>query len=257
VSAMPLGRSSTRGLRFAFAGALLTCAMVASGCGRPTIADESKSPAQVTDFTQLYERNCSGCHGADGKFGPAPPLNDPLFLEIIPEAEFLRTVREGRKGTLMPAFARKSGGTLTDEQISIIALGVRNLWAKPVEVPRESIPDYLPPAAAQAAPSQANVEAGQQVFAKACAGCHGERGDGGLMAGPLRNASFLSLISDQALRRIVITGRADLEMPNFVALGKTLNDGKPLTSAQIADVVALLASWRTAEEPAKAAAAKQ
>jgi hypothetical protein len=65
------------------------------------------------------------------------------------------------------------------------------------------------------------------------------------MAGPLRNAAFLSLISDQALRRIVITGRPDLGMPNFVALGKTLPGGQPLTNEQIADVVALLASWRT------------
>lgn len=233
--------------RFAALGGVLGCALAFAGCGRPTIAEETPPPSQVKDFDKLFQQNCSGCHGAEGNFGPAPPLNDPLFLEIMPEAEFTRTVREGRKGTLMPAFARSAGGALTDEQISIIMLGVRERWAKAVDIPREMIPDYLAPADGKAGNSQQNVEAGKQVFAKACAGCHGERGEGGEMAGPLRNASFLSLISDQALRRIVITGRPDLEMPNFVALGKTLNDGKPLTNEQIADVVALLASWRTSE----------
>ena len=43
------------------------------------------------DFALLYATNCAGCHGADGRLGPAPPLNDPLFLAIVPDASLFRT----------------------------------------------------------------------------------------------------------------------------------------------------------------------
>ena len=49
----------------------------------------------------------------------------------------------------------------------------------------------------------------------ACASCHGEDGRGGKSAGAINDPSFLALISDQALRRYVITGRPDLGMPDY------------------------------------------
>ena len=52
-------------------------------------------PTRSPNFDALYATNCAGCHGADGKLGPAPPLNDPLFLAIVPEAELLRIISEG------------------------------------------------------------------------------------------------------------------------------------------------------------------
>ena len=55
----------------------------------PTAEDRPVRSDQVIDFATLYGRNCAGCHGADGKFGPAPPLNDPLFLAIVPDAVLL------------------------------------------------------------------------------------------------------------------------------------------------------------------------
>ena len=54
-----------------------------AGCdfpGRPRPADRPVPADQVLDFAALYRENCAGCHGADGKHGPAPPLNDPLFF---------------------------------------------------------------------------------------------------------------------------------------------------------------------------------
>jgi len=63
-------------------------------------------------------------------------------------------------------------------------------------------------------------------------------------AGAIHDAAFLSLISDQALRRYVITGRPDLGMPNY-ADGENRPEGfKPLTPGAIEDLVALLAHWR-------------
>ena len=44
-------------------------------------ADKPVPPTSVLEFTALYATNCAACHGADGKLGAAPPLNDPLFRD--------------------------------------------------------------------------------------------------------------------------------------------------------------------------------
>src|SRR5579859_814020 len=80
--------------------------LVLAGCdlpGRPDPADKPVPADQVVDFGVLYRENCAGCHGADGKLGPAPPLNDSLFRAIVPEIELERVVSAGRPGTPMPA----------------------------------------------------------------------------------------------------------------------------------------------------------
>src|SRR5262245_59760515 len=60
---------------------------LATGCdrlpGKPTPEDRWKRATEVTDFSQLYALNCSGCHGADGRLGAARPLNDPLYLALV------------------------------------------------------------------------------------------------------------------------------------------------------------------------------
>ncbi len=62
-------------------------------------------------------------------------------------------------------------------------------------------------------------ERGAMVFERACAGCHGPNGTGGerngATGGAINAPAFLALISDQALRRIIITGRPDLGMPTY------------------------------------------
>jgi len=70
---------------------------------------------------------------------------------------------------------------------------------------------------------------------------HGQGGRHGAINDP----NFLALISDQALRRIVITGRPDLGMPNYAGTKGRPENFQPLTAENVADVVALLASWRT------------
>ena len=63
----------------------------------------------------------------------------------------------------------------------------------------------------------------------------------------INDRAFLSLISDRELRRIVITGRPDLKMPNYAEKAGRPDDFQPLTAGDVADLVALLASWRTAQ----------
>ena len=54
--------------------------------GKPNPANRPRTAGPNHGLRPSVSRsNCAGCHGADGKLGPAPPLNDPLFLAIIPD----------------------------------------------------------------------------------------------------------------------------------------------------------------------------
>ncbi len=212
-----------------------------SGCtlrGKPDPSKKPVSANEITDFSRLFADNCAGCHGADGKLGPAPPLNDPIFLSIVPDQVLRHIVAEGRPGTLMPAFAQEKGGTLTADQVRILADGLKPRWP-PNEKPRTEPPPYFPL-------TGGDPRRGETAFARACAMCHGPRGEGPSPESRINDLVFLALISDQALRRFVITGRPDFGMPNFE--GKRGEDAnfKPLTGAEVDDLVAYMSSWRKA-----------
>ncbi len=63
-------------------------------------------------------------------------------------------------------------------------------------------------------------------------------------AGAIDHPAFLALISDQALRRLIITGRPDFRMPDFAGIEGRGAGFEPLTGEQIEQIVRLLASWR-------------
>jgi len=243
-----------------------------TGCdlpGRPDPADKPVPADQVVEFGVLYRENCAGCHGADGKLGPAPPLNDPLFRAIVPEEELEGIVTNGRKKTLMPAFAKENGGVLTAAQIQVLVKEIKGISYKVVEKkegsevvadaaaiapkwgtpgqPPNGVPSYRQQSASLNAGGADNKEKQDTVFARACAGCHGDHGQGIAKGGEMRRAIndpvFLGLTSNQALRRYAITGRPDLGMPTYAERPGN-QDFKPLTDQEVTDLVALLASWR-------------
>ena len=221
---------------------LLLLMAIGLGCSKLDAPGVPVRSDQVTDFATLYGLHCAGCHGADGQFGPAPPLNDPLFLAIVPDSVLLGMVTNGRPGTPMPSFSKKKGGTLTDEQVKAIAAGIKVRWK--AERPRVTPPDYLEPHGHDSPdPSR-----GRQIFERACASCHGQDGLGGKeKVGPINDQAFLALISDQAIRRYIITGRRDLKMPNFAGKMGRPPDFRPLESSDIADLVSFVAGWRVSD----------
>ncbi|HEV3259909.1 MAG TPA: c-type cytochrome [Gemmataceae bacterium] len=239
---------------------LALLAALAAGCdlpGRPNPADRPVPADQVKDFAALYATHCAGCHGAEGKLGPAPPLNDAMFLAIVPDSELLRVITEGRAVTPaqkspMPAFVQEKGGPLTAAQVKALAEGIKERWGG-TRPESQSLPPYL----ASAEVSGARKHEGEQVFARACAGCHGQVGksakpeknakpkkDGERSIGAITDPAFLALISDQELRRFAITGRSDLGMPAFDGKKGRPPEFRPLSSAEIDDLVAFLAHRR-------------
>lgn len=230
--------------------ALAVAALVATGCdlpGKPNPANRPKTPDQIVSFAPLYKQNCAGCHGADGQLGPAPPLGDAMFLAIISDDELTKVVHDGRAGTPMPPFAQERGGTLTDQQIKVLVDGLKSEWGGG-EKAGQSLPAYVLTKVEGVQSAPGSRERGEEVFTRACAACHGSLGKGVVHDGALRDAinspAFLALVSDQALRRIIITGRPDLGMPTYAETDGRPKDFQPLTAAEIDDLVALLADWR-------------
>jgi cytochrome c oxidase cbb3-type subunit 3 len=224
---------NARRLKSLFAIGSMT-AILLTGCdslpGRPTQADLPLRPSDVTDFATLYGENCAGCHGADGKSGAAIAMNNPIYLAIIDDASMRSVIADGVSGTSMPPFAQSAGGDLTDHQIDLLIAGIRKDWAGPDAA--VGAPPYSSSAAGDS-------NRGAQVYATNCQSCHGPDGKGGA-AGSVVDGAYLSLVSNQYLRTIVIAGRPDLGHPDW----KHDANGQPLTAAQVSDVVAWLASKR-------------
>ena len=61
-------------------------------------------------FDALYARQCAGCHGNGGRLGAARPLNDPVYLALVPAERLRLVIAQGVLGTAQPAFARSAGG---------------------------------------------------------------------------------------------------------------------------------------------------
>ena len=194
-------------------------------------------PTRSSIRLRFTARTAAACHGADGAYGPAMGLSDHVYLAIVDNTVLQSTIANGRPGTAMPAFAQKQGGMLTDEQIESIVRGIRERWGG------------SPRLGATPPPYESTVRGdaprGEAVYATFCASCHGSKGQPGPKAGSVTDPAYLSLISDQGLRTLVITGRPDFGAPDW----RGNVPGRPMTDQDVSDVVA----WLSSQRPASAA----
>ncbi len=211
---------------------ITACGVRGTAPGRPPADSAVVPPNKIMDFNFLYARNCSGCHGPDGKGGAAIGLSDPVYLAIADDAVIGRVTADGVAGTSMPAFAQHSGGMLTDDQVNVIVRGIRT-WAKPGTLGNATVPPY-------AAQSPGDPKRGAMAYVTYCSSCHGADGHGGKRASSIVDSAYLALVSDQNLRTTVIVGRPDLGAPDW----RGDVPGKPMSSDEISDVVAWLAAQR-------------
>lgn len=225
-----------------FAG--LTALGLMIGCdrlpGQPTAAQQPVLSAQVSDFGELYGRSCAGCHGRDGQMGAARPLRDPLYLALVRKDTLRQIIAYGVPGTTMPAFSEHLGGGLTDTQIDILVDAMQKQWGRPQAFASLELPPYSLDDAIAAGAEPGDAERGKRVYSTYCAHCHGPDGHGGKQGGAVIDGTYLALVSDQALRTAVITGRLDLGMPDW----RGAVAGRPMTPQNLTDVVAWLTSHR-------------
>ena len=144
-----------------------------------------------------------------------------------------KVIATGVRGTAMPAFAESAGGLLTDKQIDVITHEIRSRWSRPGILDGANAPSYV-------AKSAGDPDHGSAVYKIYCESCHGQDGRGGPKGSAITNDSFLALVSDQGLRTLAITGRPELNAPDW----RGNVQGKPMSDQEITDVVAWLVSQR-------------
>ena len=169
-----------------------------SGCGvvsgKPSVSSDVPRPEQVLDFETLYDQNCAGCHGADGKNGAAMSLANPVYLAFAGEANLRTATAKGIPRSLMPAFVKNAGGLLTEQQIGVIVGGMLKHWGGDSATNR-----ILPPYTSAATADSSN---GSKIFETQCAKCHS--------GGTLLDPDYLALISNQSLRSMIVAGHRNL-----------------------------------------------
>ncbi len=85
--------------------------------------------------SELFETNCSGCHGKNGTGGSAPTLNSKQFLSTTTDGQINLLVSGGVSGTDMSAWSQDFGGSLTAEQIRQVTTFLRSLEPTAPDVP--------------------------------------------------------------------------------------------------------------------------
>jgi mono/diheme cytochrome c family protein len=223
-------------MRFLVIAALLLLSL--GGLLRTILPDRARveppaiAPNEVLDFDALYSANCSGCHGSNGRNGPATPLGNPTYLAIADDSAIRRATANGVPATPMPAFAQSAGGMLTDKQVEVLVNGIRMRWATPRAHAGIDLPLY--------SAAMGDSFRGAKAYSVYCASCHGADGTGGPKASSIVDGSFLALTSDQGLRTSVIVGHPEFGFPDWQ------NDlpGHPMSGQEISDVVAWMAAQR-------------
>lgn len=215
--------------------ALFSCALAVplGGCrwqiGYPPPA--AGRPADVHGFTTLYHQNCAACHGEGGENGPATNLANPEYEALIDDATLRKWVAAGMPGTQMPAFSQTSGGMLTEAQVDEIVTGMRKEWAR-----RNAFEGAQPPPYAQA--QAGDAQRGRQVYQARCAMCHAQSNQ------EVTSPVYLALVSDQALRSIIIAGSPDIGHPDWRHDSAGGKPAPPLSREDVDDILSYLASVR-------------
>jgi len=80
----------------------------------------------TSDGGDLFKQKCSMCHGVDGKgysVLKTPDFTDPKVQASLKDKGIIETIKNGKKGTAMPAFADQ----LNDGQINTLVAYIRSL----------------------------------------------------------------------------------------------------------------------------------
>ena len=190
---------------------------------------------------QLFEDNCSACHGEHGHGGFGLPLNLQSFLVIADTGYLLRSMRYGRPLRDMPSFA---------EDLSVAEMRAIGLYVKSWQ--------YQPSRALQDGTVFGSVRNGSELYRGLCTGCHGFDGRGGPgvggghvigassgIRGPaLADPGFLKSATDGYIKATLMSGRVGTPMGAYL---KGRQGFVELREYEIDDIVAYLRSLETTE----------
>ena len=169
------------------------------------------TPADFESGQKLFLGQCGRCHGPKGEGGLGAILAQPRLRHAPDDESLFRVIRDGIRGTEMPA-----GSTLSTREVWQLAAFVRSLGRVPIET------------------VAGNPQLGREVYqAKGkCGQCHIANGQG-ISVGPE--------LSDIGARRSATHLRASLLDPGanvpdrFVQLRITTKDRRRITGVRIGE----------------------
>lgn len=185
---------------------------------------------------QLYTQHCAACHGSDGDGGVGIPLALSDFQASVSDEYLAKTIKLGRPGRIMPAFA-----TFTDQEIEALVKHIRGF--SNVAYPKDN-----------RTPIEGNPTLGKKVYEQNCASCHGQNGEGGsgtgvtfsrprhlpIIAPALNNSGFQAAISDEMIKHTLMKGRKGTPMTSFLKNG--------LSEKDLDNVVAYIRQFKQQEQ---------
>jgi cbb3-type cytochrome c oxidase subunit III len=154
----------------------------------------------------MYLKYCALCHGENREGYAAdfaPSMRTHSLMATTKTNNFLRyTIQYGREGTAMAGYYDQLGGPLELIEIELLLqwLYESSGVEEPIELSRE--------------PVIGDLELGAEIYAKNCATCHGEKGEG-ITAPALGNPMLLATATDEFLRYAIKEGRDSTLMPAF------------------------------------------
>lgn len=164
-------------------------------------SDVSSIRGDASQGRAYYRGMCAGCHGADGEGGIGNALRSETFLAIADDRLLARAIINGRPGTAMPSWRHLSAQAVSD------LLAYIRSW-------QPEAPSFEEVRASMAGVTldRLNAGFGGAIYARNCAGCHGDDGSGGI--GPsLVSDEFLRAVDDRYLYRAIVEGRPSTAMP--------------------------------------------
>jgi len=183
------------------------------------------TPSKIELGLVVYEKYCGFCHGPQGEGYVSPAANalsNQDFLKAASDEFIIDAINMGRPNTKMSAWSDEYGGPLTSEDVENLTAAIRSWQTEPSDT-------------LTGGDSEGSAEAGKEPYAKQCAICHGDQGQGTDIALSLNNPVFLASASDAFLRHAIEVGRRNTSMKSYAGI---------LTDDETEDIIALIRSWQ-------------
>ena len=167
------------------------------------------TPADVQAGARLFLAQCAGCHGPKGEGGRGAVLARPRLRHAPDDESLFRVIRDGIRGTEMPA-----GYAVTTRETWQLAAYVRSLGRAPLE----SIPG--------------DARRGEEIYRGkgGCAACHVVKGQGGVIGPELTDIGEQR--SAAHLRAAVLEPASSIP-EGFLEVRVVNRDGRSITGLRL------------------------
>lgn len=183
---------------------------------------------------KLYQADCASCHGDAGQGTALGSLLATADSKVASRAAAYRATTEGVADTAMPRYSAYTAAQLRSVLDYVVALptvpGSRAAWKT----------------------GHGDATSGGLLFAKNCAGCHGDQGQGKI--GPaLGSQGFQNAANQNFVAATIVRGRNGTPMPAF---GRNSVSYPKLTPQEVLDLAAFVTTGLGRRgQPAQKAAA--